>query len=207
MSKPIPPSPTGQPPASNKNSAVLKLAGIILIVIIIVGGGIWLYKHHKNNQTTENNSTDNITQIQQIFEPPAATTTPQATTPATSTPPSQAYINEDLGFQIELGPNWSVKPYSDSEVILADENGAQLTIQDIKNAGTDLDTIKNQLQHSLSVSSIANSTFQNQPALSFNTINGQQGLAFIYNTSLYYIIGHLKNAPLSTFQFLTNFQL
>ncbi len=213
MTKPIPPSPTGNlqhpaphtaPSAPKKNQAILKLLGIVLLIIIVLGGGIWLYKHNKNK---DKENTDNVADIQQSFEPP--TTTPPTTEPtniitnsATTTSTSNLYTNPDLGFQIELNPNWYVKPYSNSEVILADENGAQFTVEAINNAGADLNTVKNQLEHSSSVKSLTSTQFQNQPALSFNTSNGQQGYALIYKTYLYYIIGHLKNAPLSTFQFL-----
>jgi hypothetical protein len=179
-------------------------------VIIIIADGIVLIARHK--KTTPNNPGLSVSQIRQIFQPPAATTThpliplvvTSTSTPSTlsSAAQNQVYTNAVLGFQIQLPASWQAKPFSNSEIILADQTGPELTIEAISNPQTGLTTIKTQLRGSPTVRNLTNITFQNQPALSFNTTSGQQGLAVIYNNRLYYIIGHLKTAPLAGFRFL-----
>ncbi len=210
MPNPIPPPPPEAQASEPAHFTPAPMTIVVFVIIIIAGGIILIVRH--DHKTASTPSGPSVAQIQQIFQPPASTipnplvvtstSSPYISSAPTTTPQSQLYTNPALGFQIDLPLSWQAKPFSASEIILADQNGPQLTIQAISNAQTSLNTVKTQLQGSPTVRDITSITFQNQPALSFMTTSGQQGLAVIYNNFLYYIIGNLKAAPLQAFRFL-----
>jgi hypothetical protein len=201
------------PPPPNKNTSYLGV-GLVVLALVLVLGAVLLIERDKNKNTPPS-----VAQIKETFGPPQAALTQNSTstTESTITPEirgpqtassspspitSQLYANSNLGFQMELTPDWQIKPFSASEIILTGNGGEKESVEAYPNVPADLNAIKLQLQNNSSIIDVKDTTFQNQPALSFISASGQQGLAVIYKNILYYIMGQLTTPPLSTFQFL-----
>lgn len=214
--KPIPPPPPDShtptlpapAPALKRSYTGVFIVVLVLIIVLVI---ILIVRHNRNKNANTDNNTQSVAQIQQIFQPPPVVTSQPSgevsgaqtgtSTPKATTLP-QLYTNQELGFQLEVGADWQVKPFSSNEVVISSQTGDHYSIQVYNNA-PDLPTIQTQLQGSPSVKKVSDTIFLNQPALSFTTTSDQPGVAVINSGKLYYIMGDLNSTPLNSFKFLT----
>jgi len=213
---------------SEYNHSKQKYAAAAAIIIVALAGGSYML-HQSSAKTISTGATgDNLADIQNAFLPPvpppssatstqenqaaisspanAATSTPHAAPGGTSTPSAVPtityYTNTNLGFKMTLLPTWQAQEKGQNQVAFVSQSGQYGSVQVYVNPGVDLAAIKIQLQGSPSVSSVTETTYQGEPALSFTTTSGQQGIAVIHGNKLYYIMGTLTTEPFTTFNFM-----
>jgi cytoskeletal protein RodZ len=133
---------------------------------------------------------------------PLVTPTPKLT--PTPTPEATVYENINLGFSIAVPYNWQSTVGSDGHtVVFTNSENENFSIQSYALTNETLELIKEQLLGSSSVTGVKNTTFLNQPALAFKTIQDNKfGIATIYNNKIYYIIAKSFNTPpVDSFEF------
>lgn len=200
-------------------------AGVLVLVFLIVaavsGLIFWLTQNPSKTTTTNQDSSESI---RQVFTPtpapsgvfaglpsptptqvlPTSTPTPSQTPTPTPTPTPTLYENSTLAFSMELPNDWQYTVGNDGHtIIFTRASGETVSVQQYNVTNETLDTIKQQLSGSSSVNNIKQTTFLNEPALSFRVIsNNQSGLAVIHNNKIYYIIApSLTTPPVSSFEF------
>ena len=118
--------------------------------------------------------------------------------PAYSGPPQVAgesvYHNANFGFELTIPSGWANNPEQDSNhVFFFSSSGQQAGYVEVYAAdGTNLNDIAQTLQASPDVSRVNQTTVNGIPALQF-TARGQQGLALMTSTHIYYLRGALVN--------------
>jgi EmrB/QacA subfamily drug resistance transporter len=132
--------------------------------------------------------------------PEVATTAPASKPVATLS----TYKNTSLGFQMQISSLWQATESSDGHtIIFQNVQGQNISVQSYDAAGEDLNTVQTQLSGSPSVRGIAQTTFHGEPALSFQTTSGVQGITIIHGGKLFYIIGpNLNQEPVTTLFFI-----
>ncbi len=134
----------------------------------------------------------------------ATSTNINPTSTPTPTPEPEAYENQALGFSMDIPYGWQSNVGNDGHtVIFTNANNQSVSIQSYELTNETLETIKEQLSGSSSVSNLKQTSYLNEPALSFKVINGNQaGIAVIHNNKIYYIIApSLITPPVSSFKF------
>ncbi len=114
------------------------------------------------------------------------------------------YSNSALGFSVSLNTQqWQAEQATANQVVITSRGGTSIHIEAYENFNDTLQTVEQQLQGSSSAINVHTTSFEGQPALQFQTSDGEQGVAVVYNNTLYYIIApNLNSEPIATFRFL-----
>ncbi|MBL8030279.1 MAG: hypothetical protein JNN11_03455 [Candidatus Doudnabacteria bacterium] len=212
-------------PEPSNNKKLYTKIGIFALSSIILFTVIYFFLIRDTTPTKNDNMS--ATDIQNLFSPPtpflpqtSTQTPPSPFTPTHSTgpekldargltpqnlnsptPSNQTYINQVLGFKINLHGQWEQSVGSDNSIFLNDEQNRIINIQSYPAPPEGIGLIKHQLENSPSIQKTNETSFSELPAISFLTQAQNQGIAFIKNNTLFYIFG-VNYLEINSFSFL-----
>jgi hypothetical protein len=111
------------------------------------------------------------------------------------------YVNNDLGFSLQIPDDWKAQNMGNGEVVFINSQGTRYSVQSyvVGNNGN-INDLQAFLTQQPNIHAITATTFNVHPALAFQ-IDGiyQNGIAFLSNGHLYYLLGNNPQTTLSSF--------